>query len=67
MVVTGPTVVGPLVRNLRLRPRLQTVLEAEGVFIDPIGAFLAVLVMQVTLTTDATDVHHPALIVPYGP
>ena len=31
VVVTGPTVVGPLVRNLRLRPRLQTVLEAEGV------------------------------------
>ena len=55
VVVTGPTVVGPLVRNLRLRPRLQTILEAEGVFIDPVGAFLAVLVMQVTLATDATE------------
>ena len=55
VVVTGPTVVGPLVRNLRLRPRLQTVLEAEGVFIDPIGAFLAVLVMQVTLATNAAE------------
>ena len=53
VVVTGPTVVGPLVRNLRLRPRLQTVLEAEGVFIDPIGALLAVLVLQVMLSTDA--------------
>ena len=55
VVVTGPTVVGPLVRNLRLRPRLQTVLEAEGVFIDPIGALLAVLVLQVTLATDASQ------------
>jgi NhaP-type Na+/H+ or K+/H+ antiporter len=55
VVVTGPTVVGPLVRNLRLQPRLQTVLEAEGVFIDPIGAFLAVLVMQVTLAADASE------------
>jgi NhaP-type Na+/H+ or K+/H+ antiporter len=53
VVVTGPTVVGPLVRNLRLRPRLQTVLEAEGVFIDPVGAFIAVLVMQAMLATDA--------------
>jgi NhaP-type Na+/H+ or K+/H+ antiporter/Trk K+ transport system NAD-binding subunit len=55
IVVTGPTVVGPLVRNLRLRPRLQTVLEAEGVFIDPIGALLAVLVLQVTLATDPSQ------------
>ena len=55
VVVTGPTVVGPLVRNLRLRPRLQTVLEAEGVFIDPIGALLAVLVLQVTLATDPSQ------------
>ena len=55
VVVTGPTVVGPLVRNLRLRPRLQTVLEAEGVFIDPIGALLAVLVLQVTLAADASE------------
>jgi NhaP-type Na+/H+ or K+/H+ antiporter len=46
VVVTGPTVVGPLVRSLRLRPRLQTVLEAEGVFIDPVGALLAVLVLR---------------------
>lgn len=55
VVVTGPTVVGPLVRNLRLRPRLQTVLEAEGVFIDSIGALLAVLVLQVTLAADASQ------------
>ena len=55
VVVTGPTVVGPLVRNLRLRPHVQTVLEAEGVFIDPIGALLAVFVLQVTLATDAFE------------
>ncbi len=55
VVVTGPTVVGPLVRNLRLRPRLQTILEAEGVFIDPIGALLAVLVLQLILATDASQ------------
>ena len=53
VVVTGPTVVGPLVRDLRLHPRLQTVLEGEGVLIDPIGALLAVLVFQITLAVDA--------------
>ena len=56
VVVTGPTVVGPLVRDLRLQPRLQTILEAEGVLIDPIGALLAVLVLQITLAPDALGV-----------
>jgi NhaP-type Na+/H+ or K+/H+ antiporter len=49
VVVTGPTVVGPLVRQLRLRPRVVTVLEAEGVLIDPIGAILAVLLLGIAL------------------
>ena len=49
VVVTGPTVVGPLVRNLRLRPRVVTVLEAEGVLIDPIGAILAAVLLGITL------------------
>jgi len=49
VVVTGPTVVGPLIRNLRLRPRVATVLEAEGVLIDPIGAILAALLLGVAL------------------
>lgn len=52
VVVTGPTVIGPLVRDLRLHPRLQTVLEAEGVLIDPIGALLAVLMLQFTLASE---------------
>ncbi|MFT5694031.1 MAG: NhaP-type Na+/H+ or K+/H+ antiporter, partial [Myxococcota bacterium] len=50
VTVTGPTVVGPIVSELRLRPRVATVLEAEGVLIDPVGAILAVLVLEVALT-----------------
>jgi len=53
VVVTGPTVVGPLIRNLRLRPRVATVLEAEGVMIDPIGAIIAVLLLELTLAPGA--------------
>ncbi|MFQ5513339.1 MAG: cation:proton antiporter [Myxococcota bacterium] len=49
VVVTGPTVVTPLLRELRLQRRVATVLEAEGVLIDPIGAIFAVLVLQVVL------------------
>jgi len=53
VVVTGPTVVSPLIRELRLRNRPATVLEAEGVMIDPIGAILAVLLLEVTLAPGA--------------
>ena len=53
VVVTGPTVVGPLMRELRLRPRVATVLEAEGVLIDPIGAIVAVLLLELVLAPGA--------------
>ncbi len=49
VVVTGPTVIGPLVHELRLKTRVATVLEAEGVLIDPIGAILAVLMLELAL------------------
>lgn len=52
VVVTGPTVVAPLAREIRLRTRIKTVLEAEGVLIDPIGAFLAVLALHIALSPD---------------
>ena len=52
VVVTGPTVVGPLVTELRLKPRVSTVLEAEGVLIDPIGAILAVVILRLALSGD---------------
>lgn len=46
VVVTGPTVVGPLVRDIGLHPRVRTLLEAEAVLLDPIGAILAAFVLQ---------------------
>jgi len=53
VAVTGPTVVTPLVRGLRLRPRVATVLEAEGVLVDPIGAILAVLLLELAVAGGA--------------
>ena len=63
VVVTGPTVVGPLLRDMRLRPRLRTILEAEGVLIDPIGALLAVSVLQVVTRPALDTVAHEAGLV----
>ncbi len=63
VVVTGPTVVGPLVRQLRLRPRLVTVLEAEGVLIDPIGAILSVLLLGIALQGSDSILTAPMLLV----
>ncbi|MCG8590251.1 MAG: cation:proton antiporter [Proteobacteria bacterium] len=50
VIVTGPTVIRPLLRNVPLRPRLATVLEAEGILIDPVGAIVASVVLQISLS-----------------
>lgn len=49
LVVTGPTVVGPLLRHIRPNRRLGSVLKWEGIVIDPIGAVLALLVFEQVL------------------
>ena len=47
--VTGPTVITPLLRRIHLNHNLSTILEAEGVFVDAIGAVLAVAALEVAL------------------
>ena len=47
LVVTGPTVIGPMLRHLRLRGRVGSLLKWEGIVVDPLGAILAVLVFTV--------------------
>lgn len=49
LVVSGPTVVGPLLRVVRPKTRVATVLEWEGIIIDPVGAMLAVIVFEAVL------------------
>ncbi len=44
VVVTGPTVIVPMLRILKLNSNIANILKWEGVVIDPIGATLAVLV-----------------------
>ncbi len=47
LVVTGPTVIIPLLRHVRPSPRVATATRWEGIVNDPIGAILAVLVFEV--------------------
>lgn len=49
VVVTGPTVVLPLLRHTKLRPRVATFLRWEAIVNDPIAAILATLVLECLL------------------
>lgn len=46
LVVTGPTVIGPILRTLRPTRRVASLLRWEGIVVDPLGAVLALLVFQ---------------------
>ena len=46
IIVTGPTVIAPILRNIPLKKNVSTVLKWEGILIDPIGALFAVLVYE---------------------
>ena len=50
VIVTGPTVITPLLRRLKLRRSISTVLEAEGVLLDAIGAVIAVVALEIALS-----------------
>lgn len=45
-IVTGPTVIAPLLRSVRPKSNLANILRWEGIIIDPVGALLAVLVFE---------------------
>lgn len=46
IIVTGPTVIGPILRNIPLKKDVSAVLKWEGILIDPIGALVAVLIFE---------------------
>jgi len=49
LTVTGPTVISPLLRNIRPRKSVSNILKWESILIDPIGAILAILVFEAIL------------------
>lgn len=56
VVVTGPTVIGPLLKQVKVDRQVATLLEGEGVLIDPVGAILAVVVLNTILNTNAAPI-----------
>lgn len=48
-IVTGPTVILPLLRQAKLKPRPAAILKWEGIVVDPFGALLALFAFQFVL------------------
>src|SRR5690625_707855 len=46
-VVTGPTVIMPLLRQSKLKPRPAKILKWEGIIVDPIGVLVAVFAFEI--------------------
>jgi NhaP-type Na+/H+ or K+/H+ antiporter/mannitol/fructose-specific phosphotransferase system IIA component (Ntr-type) len=46
VIVTGPTVIAPLLRRIRLESRLHNIMHWEGVLIDPIGVLIILLCFE---------------------
>lgn len=55
LVVTGPTVVVPLLRLVRPSRKIASVVKWEGIVIDPIGAILAVIVFEVVRASGSEE------------
>ncbi|MBT8228848.1 MAG: sodium:proton antiporter [Saprospiraceae bacterium] len=55
IIVTGPTVISPILRNLPLKRNISALLKWEGILIDPIGALVAVLVFEFIKLTHAGE------------
>ena len=62
IIVTGPTVIAPILRNIPLKKDVSAVLKWEGILIDPIGALIAVLVFEFISIGDSSGYTKQALI-----
>lgn len=59
IIVTGPTVIAPILQSVRPNKNISTVLKWEGIIIDPIGALVAVLVYELFFVASmGVGVHH---------
>jgi NhaP-type Na+/H+ or K+/H+ antiporter len=53
IIVTGPTVIGPILRNVKPNFNITTILKWEGILIDPIGALVAILTYEFIISGTA--------------
>lgn len=61
MIVTGPTVIAPLLRQARLKRRPAALLQWEAIVNDPVGALAAVLALEVVLVLQTTETRGEAI------
>lgn len=61
-IVTGPTVIMPLLRQSKLKPRPAKILKWEGIIVDPIGVLLAVFAFEIIVYLTASDPNGVALL-----
>ncbi|WP_257347575.1 cation:proton antiporter [Pseudalkalibacillus decolorationis] len=61
-IVTGPTVILPLLRQAKLKPRPAAILKWEGIIVDPLGALLAVFTFEIIKFLLLEDVTAIALL-----
>nr|WP_197687277.1 cation:proton antiporter [Aquiflexum balticum] len=62
IIVTGPTVINPILRNIPLKKDVSAVLKWEGILIDPIGALIAVLVFNFISIEGGGGLHRKGLV-----
>ena len=62
MIVTGPTVIAPLLRTARLSRRPATLLQWEAILNDPIGALAAVLAFKVVIALNTATTASEAML-----
>lgn len=63
LIVTGPTVIIPLLRQVRPTENTGSILKWEGIVNDPIGAMMAVLVYEILLTGGFTNMDASSVLV----
>lgn len=62
IIVTGPTVITPILRNIPLKKDVSAILKWEGILIDPIGALVAVLMFEFISAGTGTEFTETALM-----
>lgn len=62
-IVTGPTVILPLLRQSKLKPRPAKILKWEGIIVDPIGVLLAVFAFEIITFFTASSLDIRTLLV----
>ena len=62
VIVTGPTVIQPLLKRIKIGSKLRNILESEAIFIDPIGAIIAIFVLEIVLQESSSLIYSFMLV-----